>query len=880
MKLPELKTKFKNKYKIRIVSGVLIVALVGGTVSVSQVKAEKVESTYETTETEGSEIEENEEDASEDTLEKAIEESVSIGKKEVGKEETVFVISDNTGAVKEMIVSEHLINKENAETLTDASNLKNIVNVKGDETFTQNGEKLTWQAGGNDIYYQGTSSEKPPVTQKITYYLDGKEITPEELAGKSGKVTIHYDYTNEKKVKTKIDGKTEEIYVPFAAISGLILDESFSNIEVTNGKLMQDGNKSMVLGYALPGLKESLKLEDSDLADDVTIPDYFEVTADVENFSLDTTMTVVVNAADYIEKDSESSLSEISDLLNELSDASEQLVDGSAQLADGIGTLNEKMKEFSDGVSTLQDGVKTYTDGAQTLSEGIAKLYESTPELSNGVGTLNTSASTLYDGVKLLDSTVGKSFTNEEKENLVNQVNETLKEQEKAIKKSAKESVDAQSTSIKKQAEAAVDAQAENIKGQAEAAVEAQSESIKSQAEAAVEAQSESIKSQAEAAVEAQSESIKSQAEAAVDETFQGGQYAAIKQQASDQLGSALSVSSAQISDGIKNSEAYAILVSGVKTQIAAQMGMADASLADVEAAYNSANGDGAFDAAAKAGADGIISAMSTNIADSVVSQVQEAASTAVADAAYAGAKSAAGQAAVSGAKGAAGQAAVSGAKSAAGQAAVSGAKSAAGTAAVSGAKSAAGTAAVSGASEAAAQAAYEGAKGAAGTAAVSAAEQTKKTIADSINQKNESGYSLVSGMKALSEGTQSLADAVPELVDGVTQLNDGGKTLVSNNEALNNGTKALNDGTLAICDGVKELDEGADKLADGMVEFNEEGIQKIVDAYQGDIEPFINRIQAVLDAGEEYQSYTMLSDDMLGSVKFIYKTDAVKIEE
>ena len=106
------------------------------------------------------------------------------------KEETVYVNMDASGNVEKITVSDWLKNNSQSAELSDSSSLSDIKNVKGDETFTQDGEKLTWQADGSDIYYQGTTDKELPVTVKLTYYLDGKEISPEDLAGKSGKVKI------------------------------------------------------------------------------------------------------------------------------------------------------------------------------------------------------------------------------------------------------------------------------------------------------------------------------------------------------------------------------------------------------------------------------------------------------------------------------------------------------------------------------------------------------------------------------------------------------------------------------------------------------------------------------------------------------------------
>ncbi len=836
MKLPELKSKFKNRYAIRIIAGVLVVTLVATGSSVYSVNAAKAGSAATETveETEVSEETEDTEDA-ENSLKDLLDNGSKVSEKEIGKEETVYVIADNTGKEQKIIVSDHLINNDDKDTLEDASTLKDIENVKGDETFTQSGNKVTWQADGNDIFYQGTSESELPVTQKLTYYLDGKEVTPEELAGKSGEVTIRFDYTNNQKVTAKIDGKDEDIYVPFMAVSGMILGDEFSDIEVENGKVISDGSNNVVVGYALPGLKESLNVKDDDFDGDVTIPDYVEVKAKVENFKLDTTMTVVMNATNFISADSDNDTSKLDEVFDTLTDAMDQLTDGSAELADGVDTLKSKMGDFKDGVGTLQSGVHAYTDGAGKIASGITQLSDSIPTLSNGVGTLNSSAATIADGVELLDNTLKTSFTDQEKA---------------AMQTQASSAVDAQAEAIKNRASAAVDAQAEAIKNQASSTVDAQAEAIKSQASAVVDAQAEAIKTQAEAVVDGQAEAIKNQASQQAGAKFDNGQYEAIKNQATQEITTKM--------DGLKGSltssaDVQNLINGAALASVAAQH--PTETIAEIQT--NHADEIAAAQQAVAAQLDTTITTQLGGAADSLA--------TGVADTAKQVAQATAGEAAVTGAKTAAGDAAVLGAKAAAGDAAVLGAKAAAGDAAVLGAKAAAGDAAVLGAKEAA------------GTAAVSAAEQTKSTMAASIEQQSSGGYSLVTGARALANGTKSLADAVPALTSGVAQLKNGSAELVSNNQKLNDGVNALSDGTDAVIDGVDQLSDGAHQLADGIVTFNEEGIEKILNSYHGDIEPLMDRIQAVLDAGEDYQTYTDIADGVNGSIKFIYKTDAVK---
>ena len=171
--------------------------------------------------------------ADEDKLSDSL--SKSIGSSDdAGKVETVYVNADASGATNDIIVSEWLKNAGASSELADKTELKDIVNVKGDETFKENGDgTLTWQAKGSDIYYQGVTDKKLPVNMKITYSLDGKEIKPEELAGKSGKVTIRFEYENTDKQTVDVDGKEIEVFTPFVMMSGMILDgDKFSNVEI------------------------------------------------------------------------------------------------------------------------------------------------------------------------------------------------------------------------------------------------------------------------------------------------------------------------------------------------------------------------------------------------------------------------------------------------------------------------------------------------------------------------------------------------------------------------------------------------------------------------------------------------------------------------
>ncbi len=345
-----------------------------------------------------------EETAQEKELEDSIIKSTAGASDEAGKVETVYVTADANGAVDEVIVSEWLKNADASDTLSDTTTLQNIVNVKGDESYTDNGDgTLTWNAKGSDIYYQGTTAKELPVKMKVSYKLDGKDISPEELAGKSGKVTIRFDYENNDKQTVDVDGKEIEVYTPFAMISGMTLDpDKFSEVEVSNGKVISEGGNIIVLGIALPGLKDSLDIdedkwdelnEDGDL--DSKLANYFEVTANTTDFELGMTVTMASSdvlsdfgITDITESDK---INDLKDDMGELNDASDKLVDANKELKDGTGELKDGVGELYDGTSELKDGTLDFYNGIVAYTDATSKINEGASALADG-------ASQAHDG--------------------------------------------------------------------------------------------------------------------------------------------------------------------------------------------------------------------------------------------------------------------------------------------------------------------------------------------------------------------------------------------------------------------------------------------------------------------------------------------------
>ena len=346
------------------------------------------------------------------------------------KEESVYVKADASGNVKKTTVSEWLKNPEKG-TISDTSELKDIKNVKGDETFeTGSNNNVSWKSEGNDIYYQGTIDKELPVDVKVSYKLDGKSISPKDLKGKSGKVEIQFSYDNKSKQTVNVNGEDVEMYTPFTMVSAMMLSsDEYSNVSVENGKLISDGDKNIVVGVAFPGLANDLNLKDLDM--DIDIPETVTITADVKDATVGTSITMA--SAELMNEfglDDIDSFDDLQDSIDDLEDATNQLVDGSKEaadgskeladgagtlndgagtlasgagtLADGVNTLNEKSGTLVSGVNTLASGVQAYTGGVEEIYAGSNDLVSGAQELASGADTLNTNIASAADGANSL----------------------------------------------------------------------------------------------------------------------------------------------------------------------------------------------------------------------------------------------------------------------------------------------------------------------------------------------------------------------------------------------------------------------------------------------------------------------------------------------
>lgn len=278
------------------------------------------------------------------------------------KSETVYAVLDAEGNKEKVVVNEWLTNKNGAKEISDTSDLKDIKNTSGNQKFTKDGDKVTWKADGSDIHYQGTTGKQLPVDVAVSYYLNGEQVSAKDIAGKSGDVEIHFDY----KVNRSELADGSSVTKPYTMASAVMLDNShFTNVTVDNGKVVNDGNTSMCIGIAFPGLAGNLGLG----ATGVSIPDSVVIKAHTDKFQIDGTYTAAMSGVmSDIDTSAtgnvESKVSQLESGLDQLVSASDKLMSGTDQLKAGIDQLNA-------GAGTLKNGTQELALGADQLDKSV-----------------------------------------------------------------------------------------------------------------------------------------------------------------------------------------------------------------------------------------------------------------------------------------------------------------------------------------------------------------------------------------------------------------------------------------------------------------------------------------------------------------------------
>ena len=667
--------------------------------------------------------------------------NVSYAATNVEKEETVYVNQDAAGSVEEVTVSNWLKNVTGTGDVEDVSNLNDIKNVKGDETYTQGSDgKITWKADNEDIYYQGTTDEKPPVGVKISYQLDGKDIKAEDLAGKSGELTMTIQYENNSTFEDTVDGKKVEMNTPFLMASAVILPvDTFSEVTVSQGKLVSEGSNQILVAYGMPGLADSLNLSD-DMKEEMNekLGDTVTIKATVKDFEMGSIYTVASSSEfSDIDLDDDSDMNDLEDSVNDLADATDELISGSSDLSDGLTTLKDNFKTYASGVNTVSKGASDLSDGASKLSKGVTQY-------TNGVTTLTNGTNQYVTGTNQLTAGVNQYVAGEQQ-------------------------IDAGVTTLYNAAKD-FPTQYETFHNSLSTYVSTVN-ALPSQLGTMMKGE---VSQQVNQIIDTYNKQM------AVDRTN------TVIQQAQNNSDVAKMISDTATALGLNEQQAAgfakamyqaigtgAQIQSGVDQEVAKQTGEGVAKKVSDTTIDLSSNENFAK---LIAGGNALVSASNDQIKPGI-------------------------------------------------------------TSVTGGIKSI-----------------YDGVK---------QLSNANQTLLDGASTLSKSGISLTEGIKSLTSNSKTLSSSAKELSKGATKLSKGASK-------LNGATKELKTG-------VNKLQDGSVTLLDGMNQFKDEGTGKLQSEYNSKIKTVMDRFKAITKDADEYNTFSGISDDMNGSVKFIFQTEEIK---
>ena len=313
------------------------------------------------------------------------------------KEEIVTVKADAYGNPKSTSVEVSLSGISGDGYVEDQTILTDLRNTKGaEEYYLLEDGRLVWDNLNEAITYKGKTEEPLPVGVHLAYFLDGKGISPEELAGKSGHIEIDITYENRTHSSAIIDGKAYDLPIPFMTITLIPLGDNFTNVKTENGKVISTADTNAVIGFAVPGLQNSLRLTNYEVTKDLDLPESIKIEADVTNFELGFTTTIISSGLfEDVEEDDLNDVNDLTNDMNKLSDASGELVDGTQELYDGMKEFQDYLVQYNDGIGKVGDGIKALKDGLRTIDGYSNDMNKGITALSDGLNQLNTGLANL-----------------------------------------------------------------------------------------------------------------------------------------------------------------------------------------------------------------------------------------------------------------------------------------------------------------------------------------------------------------------------------------------------------------------------------------------------------------------------------------------------
>ena len=784
------------------------------------------------------------------------------------KDESVYVILNADGSVSDVTVSDTLHNEDGFKNYQDTSDLTDVQNLKSDEAVQKTDNGYTWTTDDTNVYYQGKSNAALPLETSISYELDGKQIDPDDLAGKSGHLKMTVSVTNTQKKEYTVNGVTYEVAKPFYTVVGGMFDnDTFKNITINHGVTQDDSSSNIAAAVMMPGLKDSLgQLLTGDLS---SLNDYLfdsiTIEADVTDFSSPTMMMAASTDLSALKKEMKEDKLEGTDLfsqLDELDAATQKLIDGSKTLYEGADQLKDGANQVNDGVGTLVNGTSTLTDGTSQLAEGGQALVDGANQasagaaaLQAGLGQLVSNNGTLISGAnKIADAVLSSAQT---------QLREQLKDDSITLTWDNYADVLAKYNHIN-----------DDMRAQAK----------------------QTIRS----AVEAQTGTLD-------DATFNGILYiCAINHcDSAEKIQKVLSDYTASLATASAVAKAQndaALIGQGDYSKIDSILNLAlyESTISTTMNNIKTVTGKPVTNVQAEAvwlaTASGEISSDDVTAISHVIASIPS-------DQKLRGITDSAVQATLQGMRR---QPAFSNATI------YSGICGVLDTMGIKDVSQQAALVTIAGELHGNATSTREAFDGA--SADVVTANNVKEMIAAGKMEENQSLIngmlntlalpelqselagvtkqlqdvrSFVAGLETYTAGVQSAYTGSTQLVAGLTALTSGADTLNAGiqkvntgAESLSSGAKTLKDGTQTLSDGATQLSDGAKTLYDGLVQYNEEGISKLTQNSALDNLQTASKLIQEMQDDEPYNSYSGISDGTEGTVKFIYKISSVKKEE
>lgn len=783
------------------------------------------------------------------------------------KDESVYVILNADGSVSDVTVSDTLHNEDGFKNYQDTSDLTDVQNLKSDEAVQKTDNGYTWTTDDTNVYYQGKSNAALPLETSISYELDGKQIDPDDLAGKSGHLKMTVSVTNTQKKEYTVNGVTYEVAKPFYTVVGGMFDnDTFKNITINHGVTQDDSSSNIAAAVMMPGLKDSLgQLLTGDLS---SLNDYLfdsiTIEADVTDFSSPTMMMAASTDLSALKKEMKEDKLEGTDLfsqLDELDAATQKLIDGSKTLYEGADQLKDGANQVNDGVGTLVNGTSTLTDGTSQLAEGGQALVDGANQasagaaaLQAGLGQLVSNNDTLVSGAnKIADAVLSSAQT---------QLREQLKDDSITLTWDNYADVLGKYNNINK-----------DMRTQARNTIRA--------------------------AVEAQTGPLD-------ESTFNGILYMCASNgcTSEEDIKNVLKLNTASLetANAVATAQNDAALIgNGDFSKIDSILNLAlyESSISTTMNNIKPATGKPVTNAQAEA----VWLAIATN---QIQSDNLDAIKKIIENPANQTQRGIHDETVQSVLKGMRKQKAYSN------EVIYSGICATLNSIDITDATQQAILVTIAGELHGDAVSTSNAIAGA--SADVATATNVKNMITAGNKEENQSLIngmlntlalpelqselagvtkqlqdvrSFVAGLETYTAGVQSAYTGSTQLVAGLTALTSGADTLNAGiqkvntgAESLSSGAKTLKDGTQTLSDGATQLSDGAKTLYDGLVQYNEEGISKLTQNSALDNLQTASKLIQEMQDDEPYNSYSGISDGTEGTVKFIYKISSVKKEE